>query len=245
MLRVLKNITCYILVPVILTVTTLLCSPIALLPKKYRYPNKLFHMLVNICSRLIFFFSFINYKIYGKNNLPDHNTPAIIIMNHASSLDIPVIEMLLESQPRIWISKAEYTKIPIWGFVLNRMHVTIKKNSPTGTKNALEQIIKLAKDYESHITMFPEGHRYADGKIHRFFSGFAIMAKALDRPVIPIAVSGLNKILPPKSFFIDSAAQMVKIKIGHAISYKDFQTRQDFVEYTQKWFEKELESNSE
>ena len=244
MLKFLKNVIAYAFVPAILVITTLLCLPIALLPKKYRYKSRLFHFFVNVCARLIFFFGFIKYKIYGKNNLPKNN-PAIFVMNHTSSLDIPVIELILGSQPRIWITKAEYTKVPVWGFVLNRMHVALKRESPSSAKHAMERIIKLAGDYGCHIALFPEGRRYTDGKIHNLFSGFAVMAQTIDRPVIPIAVLGLNKILPSKSFLVDSDAQMVKIKIGPAINYKDFQTRQDFVEYTQKWFEKELESNSE
>ncbi|KKQ33484.1 MAG: 1-acyl-sn-glycerol-3-phosphate acyltransferase (1-AGPacyltransferase) (1-AGPAT) [candidate division TM6 bacterium GW2011_GWF2_37_49] len=245
MFKFLKNVIAYSFVPVILVITTLLCLPIALLPEKYRYKSRIFHLFVNVCARLIFFFGFIKYKIYGKNNLPDHNNPAVFVMNHTSSLDIPVIELILGSQPRIWITKAEYTKVPVWGFVLNRMHVALKRESHSSVKHAMEKIFKLASDYGSHIALFPEGRRYTDGKIHSLFPGFAVMAQTLDRSVIPIAVSGLNKILPSKSFLVDSYAQTVKIKIGPAINYKDFQTRQDFVEYTQMWFEKELESKSE
>jgi 1-acyl-sn-glycerol-3-phosphate acyltransferase len=246
MFRFLKNIIFYAFVPAIFVITTLLCLPIALLPVKYRYKSRLFHFFANTCSRLIFFFGFIKYKIYGKNHLPDFGHPAIFVLNHSSCLDIPVLELILGSQPRIWLTRAEYTKIPVWGFVLGRMHVALKRGSPSNAKLTLEKASTLAKDYGCHVALFPEGHRYTDGKIHKIFSGFAVMAQTLDRPVIPVAISGLNKILPSKSFLIDSDAQTVKISIGHSINYKDFQTRQDFVEYTQKWFEKELEKlNSE
>lgn len=239
MLRIIKNIIFYAFVPAIIVITTLLCLPIALLPAKYRYKSRLFHFFVNVCARLTFFFGFIKYKIHGQNNIPHNNNPAIFVLNHSSSLDIPILELILGSQPRIWLTRAEYTKIPVWGFVLGRMHVALKKGSPTSAKHSIERAAKLAKEYNCHVALFPEGHRFTDGNIHKFFSGFAILAQTLDRPVIPVAVSGLNKILPSKSFFIDSDAQTVKISIGHSINYKDFQTRQDFVEYTHKWFEQE------
>jgi 1-acyl-sn-glycerol-3-phosphate acyltransferase len=241
MLRLAKNIVFYIIVPPLMAASVILCVPFALLPAKYRYTSHLYHIIVHACSRLILFFGFIKYKIYGKRNLPTSQQPSVFIINHSSSLDIPVFELLLKAQPRIWMLKSEYTNIPVWGFVLNRMHTALKRESLTSARLALNQAITTAGKYGCHVAIAPEGRRYTDGKIHKFFSGFAIIAQELNRPVVPIAIAGLNRVLPAKSFFIDSNAQPIKISIGEEINYKDFQTRQDFIDYTQRWFETELE----
>lgn len=189
-------------------------------------------------SMLIIFFALIKYKVLNKNHLKiDKNTPVIFVSNHSSFIDIPLIESILGSRPRIWISR----KIFGLNTLLRRMHVIINRKAHSDAKHALTRAIDLAKTHNSDIILFPEGHRYGDGQIHKFYSGFAVMAETLDRPIIPIAISGLNKVFPPESFCIDSGAQTVKISIGKSISYKDFKTREDFIDYTHKWFVAELE----
>jgi 1-acyl-sn-glycerol-3-phosphate acyltransferase len=188
-------------------------------------------------SWLIIFFTFIRYKIYGKSNLHSNTkNPVIFVINHSSFIDIPMVEVVLGARPRVWLSRR------LFGLntLLKRMHVIVARKGHSNAKYALKKAISLAYTHKSDITIFPEGTRHADGKIHTFFSGFVVMAQELDRPVIPIALSGLNSILPPKSFLIDSDAQMVKISIGKPINHKDFETQKEFITHVQNWFEQEL-----
>jgi 1-acyl-sn-glycerol-3-phosphate acyltransferase len=196
---------------------------------------------VSTCSYLILFFNSIKYKIQGKNNLLHFShQPAIYIANHSSSLDIPMLEVILQDQPKIWISKTSYTKIPIFGFILKRMHIAVDRDNLFSTKKVLTQTIELTENQNRHLLIFPEGRRFDDGKIHRFLPGFAVLAKKLNRPVIPIAIHGFNKILPKNKLCLDSTAGAAKISIGAPISHSDFATREEFVHHIQEWFEKEL-----
>lgn len=221
-------------------ITTFLCLPITLLPE-YRYDIRIYHKLISSCSYLIFFFNSIKYKIQGKDNLLyfDKN-PAIYIANHTSSLDIPMIEIILKDQPKVWISKTSYTKIPFFGFLLKRMHIVVDRDNIFSAKQVFSKAIKLTANKKRHLVIFPEGRRFNDGKIHEFLPGFAVLAQKLNRPVVPITIYGLNKLLPKKNLRVDSDAGDVKIIIGSPIMHSDFATREEFTQHIHEWFEKEL-----
>lgn len=241
-MKLIRSGIAYTLGIMAMMVTTLCCLPIAMLPATYRYDSRLFHKLISICSRLLFFFGSIKYEIRGKDNLLYFsNNPAIYVMNHTSSLDIPIIEVVLKDQPKIWISKVSYTKIPIFGFILKRMHVIINRENSMILKKVVSDAIKLTEDKKRHLVFFPEGKRYDDGKIHDFLPGISIFAEKLNRPVVPIAIYGFNKILPKNRICLDYDFGVAKISIGKPIMRSSFATRDEFIKHVQDWFRVELE----
>jgi 1-acyl-sn-glycerol-3-phosphate acyltransferase len=120
------------------------------------------------------------------------------------------------------------------------MNVWVKKQSVFKTKETFKNATLLAQKTSQHIIIFPEGRRYSDGQIHQFYNGFFNLAEQLNRPVLPIAIHGLYKILPKKSFLIDSNACLVKISIGKIMYISDYKTKQDFIETAQNWFKQQL-----
>ncbi|MCK4650585.1 1-acyl-sn-glycerol-3-phosphate acyltransferase [Candidatus Babeliales bacterium] len=204
-----------------------------------RYDNRIYFFLTNIWNRLLIFFSFIFLRVDGEENLSKYpDNPSIIIANHSSALDIFLLESILGSYPRVWFSKASYEKIPIFNIFLKKMHILVKRKNPKDAFRALYKAYDLLKLSSRHLVMFPEGRRYDDGKIHNFFSGFAILAKKLNRPVIPITIVGTNKIFPKNRFVIDAKASDVKIVIGKPIKMKHDEMEKDFVKRIHDWYTK-------
>jgi long-chain acyl-CoA synthetase len=64
------------------------------------------------------------------------------------------------------------------------------------------------------LNIYPEGERGFDGELHQFKKGAAILATELDLPILPVAIDGLYKVWPRKSWRIRPAK--VKIRIGEA-----------------------------
>jgi 1-acyl-sn-glycerol-3-phosphate acyltransferase len=241
-MKLIRSCFAYALGLIAMMLTTLCCLPIAMLPAAYRYDSRLFHKLISTCSRFLFFFGSIKYEIRGKDNLLYFSqNPAIYVMNHTSSLDIPMVEVVLKDQPKIWISKVSYTRIPIFGFILKRMHVIINRKNSMMLRKVISDAIKLTEDKNRHLVFFPEGKRYDDGKIHDFFPGVAIFAEKLNRPVVPIAIYGFHKILPKNGICLDYDFGVAKISIGKPIMRSSFVTHDEFIKYVQDWFRVELE----
>jgi 1-acyl-sn-glycerol-3-phosphate acyltransferase len=214
---------------------------LALFPRSRRYDSRLYFAIGSTIGWLIVKTTFIKTIITGRHHLPRYpDQPALIIANHASALDIPIIEIVAGSYPHVWMSKAEFSKIPIFGFLLRRMHVLVDTDNNKNARTALVHLYGLLKNSQRHALIFPEGTRYDDGQIHQFYSGFALLAQKLGRPVIPVVISGLHKAFPKKSLVIDSSGAPVKINIGKPIFYTDSTTTEDFVKQVQTYFEQTI-----
>jgi 1-acyl-sn-glycerol-3-phosphate acyltransferase len=202
------------------------------LPKKWLYQSKIFFWLCDVFYRLILFFSMLPIKIVGKENIP--REPAIIIANHQSSLDIPLIGYVLHRFPHIWLAKAELMDSPILRFVLPRVAVLTDMSSPYKGMRSLIRIINLMNGKRIDVIIFPEGSRFTDGSIHDFFSGFVILAKKTGKPVVPIRIFGLNKAYPPDTFLIYRVP--IKMIIGKPFIYQETDTEESFKERVYNWF---------
>ncbi len=215
--------------------------PVALMSTSIRFDNRWFFWVSNVSSRMIVWLAGFQYQIEGKGNIPSYSEiPSIILANHASAFDIPLVEMLLNQYPHVWISKEEYGYIPFFGFILRRMALLLKRGDSGNSTSILKQSYKLVHNKKRHIVLFPEGRRHDDGNVHEFYEGFATLAPLLQRPVVPIAIWGLHKIYPKNSLLIDSSACPVKISIGKPMYCGKEMSRKDFVAVVHKWFAVEI-----
>jgi long-chain acyl-CoA synthetase len=69
------------------------------------------------------------------------------------------------------------------------------------------------------LHIYPEGERAFDGELHDFKKGAAILATELDLPVVPVALDGLYKVWPRRSWRIKLAK--VRVRFGKPFYAKD------------------------
>jgi 1-acyl-sn-glycerol-3-phosphate acyltransferase len=69
------------------------------------------------------------------------------------------------------------------------------------------------------LHIYPEGERGFDGDLHEFKKGAAILATELDLPIVPVALDGLYKVWPRRSWRIRLAK--VKVRFGKAFYARD------------------------
>ena len=241
MIKLIKTFITFLFWFIIFLVFTIICLPFSFLPPKIRYQkNNPFFFLSFIWNKLLYLVSFIKIKIIDRQNLPTLKTPSIIVANHASALDVFLLETVIGNQPHIWLSKDSYSKIPLFGTLMKRMHVVVKRENPKLAAKAIVKAMQLVKLGPKHIVMFPEGTRFDDGKIHPFMPGFTIFAKKLNMPIVPILITGTNKIFPKKNLLIDSTATEVKLVIGKPIYYEHEYSEKEFSKKVHNWFTKTL-----
>jgi 1-acyl-sn-glycerol-3-phosphate acyltransferase len=128
----------------------------------------------------------------------------IIVGNHQSMFDICVMYKI----PLVfkWVSKKEVFKIPFVGWLL-KLHgdILIRR----GTTQSTKEMLKKAEEWINKgcsISIFPEGTRSDDGKIHDFKEGAFMIAKLNKLPVLPVVVEGTRKVLPPGSAVLGGCA---------------------------------------
>lgn len=218
------------------------CLIIASLPAKWRYDNRIFYFFSYIFFRACIFAIWVPIKVeYETEEILQE--PSIIISNHQSSLDIPLIGgMVIKWRPHIWLFLARYAKVPVFGFILSRMNVMVDYRGLRKLVGSINETLKVIDGRTSHIVLFPEGGRHTDGLVHPFLYGFALMAKHTGRPVLPIMLFNAYKVLPPGE--IIAKPHPIKIKVGKPFKFLSHETDDEFVQRVHAWYDQHTERPS-
>ncbi|MEY3472318.1 MAG: lysophospholipid acyltransferase family protein [Candidatus Limnocylindrus sp.] len=145
--------------------------------------------------------------------------PAILVGNHISWLDpILLACWLTPSTGRAinWMGKAEAMRWPLVGTFL-------RVNGVFGVRRGAADLeaFRLAEAVlrEGNILgIYPEGTRSHDSKIGPFRDGAALLALRSGAPVIPVAVSGTER-LWPRGALLPRRAETIRMLIGEPRRY--------------------------
>lgn len=151
----------------------------------------------------------------GLENVPTH-APVILMSNHQSLVDIAaILHTLPISSAWRFVAKKELVRVPIFGWcLLTTGQIIIDRGNRT---KAVASLARAAARIRSGITViiFPEGTRSARGSLRPFKSGPFHLAVAAQVPIVPVTVSGSQRITPKGSLIVHPGA--VKITYGKPI----------------------------
>lgn len=123
--------------------------------------------------------------IGGENMLREG--PVILCANHVSLQDPMILDVYLGRLIRFMAKKELFenrfmSRIMTWlgAFPVSRGESDL---------SAMRTSLKLLADGEV-LGIFPEGHRYADGEMHEFGNGLALIALRSGAPVVPAYIRG-------------------------------------------------------
>jgi long-chain acyl-CoA synthetase len=85
------------------------------------------------------------------------------------------------------------------------------------------------------LCVFPEGARARDGNIKEFKKGVGIIAKELNIPLVPVAITGTYEMLPSGKFFPKPVK--VRMSIGNPLYAGD----KDYDEIVKRLYEEVVE----
>lgn len=216
-------------------IVTLLAVPIGiclLFPERYLADNRFFCGLTQLFYWACINLSGLKISYQGHLQLPEE--PCIIVANHQSSFDIPLIGYALGDRAQVWLAWAELRKMPFLRIVLPRLAILVDPSSPGRAARSLVDTINIANTHPWDIVIFPEGGRFTDGKVHDFFAGFALLAKKTKRPVVPIKIVGVNNVYPPNTWFI--IPKPIWVIVGKPFILEDNETEQAFTQRIYHWF---------
>ncbi len=140
----------------------------------------------------------------------NHKLSYIVVSNHQSQLDILVAFRLFF--PFKWVSKAEVFRLPFigWNMVLNG-YIKLKRGDKISIQKMMTACEKSLVAGNS-VYFFPEGTRSPSGVMKPFKPGAFILAKQLQRPILPIAINGTRNALPKHSLSFHGR-QNIRIKV--------------------------------
>jgi 1-acyl-sn-glycerol-3-phosphate acyltransferase len=159
-------------------------------------------------AKIFFAFSGLAYSVRGANRLP--RTQSVVVANHASYIDGPLLYAALPSQFGFVIKK-EVAGIPLVGWLLGRLgHQLVERhNKAEGAKDA-RRILKAAFSGGS-VAFFPEGTFSATPGLARFHSGAFVTAAKAGLPIVPVVIHGARQVLPSGSWLPRRAPMVLEI----------------------------------
>ncbi len=177
-----------------------------------------------------FFKLYNTLSIKGQANVPKSG-PCILAPNHQSYVDAPLVLAGL-----LWSQLGEYF------FYATEEHVRSNRRQRLAARSNVivmerarlkDSILKLAKVLrEGHrVIIFPEGARTHDGGTVPFKKTFAILAKELGVPIVPVCIKGAFEALPRGSRFV--SPKHIDVTFLPAIKPSDESTYEQLTRETQ------------
>ncbi len=203
-----------------------------LLPARIRFSSKLGYKLIHVLYWLIQKCSLLPITYVYEGELPDK--PVIFAANHQSSLDIPLLGLLANTKPHIWLATNFLLKTVFLRFIVKRLTVIVDIATPRRAMRSLLQVLSLVQNQDKHVMIFPEGGRYTTGMVNDFYGGFVILARKLQRPVVPVCIIGVDKVYPPGSLFIHY--HPVKVIVGKPMYFEADESDALFKARVHQWF---------
>jgi 1-acyl-sn-glycerol-3-phosphate acyltransferase len=139
-------------------------------------------------------------KVTGIEHVPVTGG-AILASNHNSVVD-SVFLPLMVNRPVTFSAKSEYFTASgpaarLWAAYLKATNqLRMDRDGPRAAQDTLEAALALLKQ-GNLFGIYPEGTRSPDGKLYRGRPGVGWLAVKSGLPVIPVALSGTRRVLPP------------------------------------------------
>ena len=159
----------------------------------------------------------------GLEHIPPGQS-VIYMVNHVSNLDPPVLMPSLPGRCSVLLKK-ELMRIPILGTAMRMAQfVPVERGHRRDAASASVAASASALDSGLNILVFPEGTRSKDGRLSTFKKGPFFLAQQTGAPIIPIAISGTERMMRKGSVAIHPGT--AHLQFLPAIYPKNFETRE-------------------
>jgi len=191
--------------------------------------------------------SFVTLEVRGVAHLEQLGGPVFFVSNHLSYFDQPSVMFALPPRLRYRTATAAWAEFffgdhhgwsRLWRLFTYQYGSLLFNLFPLpqsqGFSGSLKFMGKLA-DAGINILIFPEGEHTRVGKMQPFQMGLGLMVKELGLPVVPIKISGTERVLPPDASFPQRGN--VTVSFGKPLHFR-FEEPAEIVKMTQEAVEK-------
>ncbi|QXD15654.1 1-acyl-sn-glycerol-3-phosphate acyltransferase [Rhodocaloribacter litoris] len=130
--------------------------------------------------------------------IEDPRRPYVVVCNHQSNVDIPVISRLPWDMK--WVAKAELFRVPVVGWMMRLAgDIPVERGEQMSRARVLVAARRVLENRCS-VMFFPEGTRSRDGRVYAFNDGAFRLAIKAGVPVLPLVLDGSFNALPKDSW---------------------------------------------
>jgi len=142
----------------------------------------------------------IEVEVSGREWI-DPRTPSVIMPNHASFIDGPLVMTLIPGHARV-IVKKPILQVPIAGTAMRHVgFVPVDRKGAERGKKSIARAVSLIRSRGYSFLIFPEGTRTLDGRLGPFRRGGFFMALESGAPLVPVTITGTRELMPKGQWF--------------------------------------------
>lgn len=158
---------------------------------------------------------YLDEEAYKKMKLEDG---IVVVANHASNLDIPVIVSGL-SIPVGFVAKKEMENWPLYSMWMKMSNCIFldRSNPREGIKSIRKAVSVVKQGYPTVI--FPEGERTSTGEVGNFKKGSFKLATETNGIILPLTIDGTFFVQNRKSIFM-KPNRKVRLTVGKPIDLR-------------------------
>jgi len=161
----------------------------------------------------------VRITIDGINNL-EAGRAYIVVSNHQSLFDIPILHSLFGSHQPRFIAKQELARwIPSVSFNLRHGgNALIDRSNAKQAIAEIERLGRLVSQLRCAVVIFPEGTRAKEGTLKRFrYAGLASLLQTVpDATIVPVTIDGSWRLVPNRGCPIPRGQQL-HITVGEIV----------------------------
>jgi len=154
----------------------------------------------------------VRVAVHGGDKLIE-SQDYVVVANHRSNFDVFALIRAFGSRETRWVAKSELGRVPIFGYGLRATgQILIDRNDHQQALSALRD--RLGK-HGASVVFFAEGQRAPGTELLPFKKGAAAFAIGSGLPIVPVAISGSEKVLSKYSLFAHPGT--IEVVIGEPI----------------------------
>jgi 1-acyl-sn-glycerol-3-phosphate acyltransferase len=156
-------------------------------------------------------------RVEGAENVP-RTGGVILAPNHVSAADWPAVGTACPRSLR-WMAKSDLFEQPLVG-PFCRLHGSFAVHRGTADRAALRLAEEVVQAGHA-LVIFPEGAVSETGTMQPLKHGLAMVALRAQVPVVPVGVSGTDRLLPYGVNIPRFVREPVRVRFGKPISFSD------------------------
>lgn len=150
----------------------------------------------------------------GLRNIP-RTGPLVIVANHQSNLDPPIVGTLLRRKYLMFIARVGLFRAAWFGKLLNAVGaIPVRRGEPDlpAIKTALARL-----EDGGAVVLFAEGSRTPHGRMQPFQRGASLLIKRAKCPVLPVGIDGFRDAWPRGTKVPTPLGPRIGIRVGKPI----------------------------
>lgn len=158
-----------------------------------------------------------------KYHAPIPKTGALILFNHSSFLDIPIL-VLVSGHFVFYVAKKELGRLPILGFCFRLVKTLMMPRNDLKASIALYEEAKTRLIAGDQFVIAPEGTRNRGEGIMDFKSGPFYFAMSCQADLVPVVIRGARRLWPAQDLTpnLRKMTSSVYVSVGEKISTQDW-----------------------